>query len=210
MNSYHQEFENLLKLRGFTYGGGRIDPKNQFFYVNIPKNASNYLDRLFSHSGWNVANLLDIDVRQVRCIVVLRDPVERWLSAITQYAASTLGEHMGQPFVDAYNPVLEKILFDQVVFDDHTMPQYYFFDRAKYQYNVEYFWHDDSLVQRMSHRYGLRLDQEFEGNETSSDANKKIVVDFLRSRINNNKTLLQAVKSRYREDYRLINRIQFQ
>lgn len=210
MNSFYQEFENNLKDRGLHYGGGRIDPNNQFFYLNIPKNASNFLDRLFAHSGWDVANLQDINTKKISCVVVLRDPVERWLTGITQYAMSTLGEFVGAEFVNNYNPVVEKLLFNQLVFDDHTMPQYYFFDCVKYQYNVNYFYHDATLVQRMATRYNLQLDQEFEGNTTHTNPDKKTMVDFLRSQVNQNKNLLEAIKSKYREDYRLINTVQFQ
>lgn len=210
MNSFYQEFEDHLKSRGFTYGGGRIDKNNQFFYLNIPKNASNYLDRLFAHSDWNIANLETIDIKKTRCIIVLRDPVERWLSAIVQYAMSTLGEHVGHKFVENYNAVTEKLLFDQVIFDDHTMPQYYFFDRVKYQYSTEYFYHNSDMIPHMAKRYNLKLDQEFEGNTTKSNIDKQIMMDFLRTRINQDKNLINAIKNRYREDYRLINSVQFQ
>ena len=208
MNSYYQEFEHHLQQRGFTYGGGRIDPGSQHFYVNIPKNASNFLDRLFAHNGWNVANLDDIKEKKIRCVVVLRDPVERWISAVTQYASSVMGEYQGQKFVEQYTPVVERLLFDQIIFDDHTMPQYYFFDQVKYQYNVEYFWHDSTVVQRMADRYSLVLDQDFEGNHTRSNPDKQIVSDFLHERINQNQQLLTAIQTKYQEDYRLINRIQ--
>ena len=36
------------------------------------------------------------------------------------------------------------------------------------------------------------------------------MMDFLRSQVNQNKNLLEAIKSKYREDYRLINTVQFQ
>ena len=88
--------------------------------------------------------------------------------------------------------------------------QYYFFDKVKYQYNVEYFWHDSTVVQRMADRYSLVLDQDFEGNHTRSNADKQIVSDFLHERINQNQQLLTAIQTKYQEDYRLINRIQFE
>ena len=183
MNSYHQEFENTLRQRGFTYGGGRIDARGQYFYINIPKNASNYLDRLFAHSGWEIANLSGIDEKKTRCVVVLRDPVQRWISAFVQYAMSVMGEHVGQKFVDGYTPVTERLIFDQIIFDDHTMPQYYFFDRVKYQYNMDVFHYDNTVIQRMSDRYGLRLDTDFEANRTSENKDKQIMTEFLQHRI---------------------------
>jgi hypothetical protein len=210
VNSFYQEFEDNLKNRGLHYGGGRIDHSNQYFYLNIPKNASNFLDRLFAHSGWNVANLRDIDSTKIRCIIVLRDPIERWLTGITQYAMLTLGTSVGNEFVKNYNSVVEKLLFDQVVFDDHTMPQYYFFDCVKHHYNIDYFYYDSTVVQRMANRYNLQLDQEFEGNTTQTNTTKKTMMDFLRSQVNQNKNLLEAIKSKYREDYRLINNVEFQ
>jgi hypothetical protein len=210
VNTFYQEFEDILRQRGFTYGGGRIDATGQHFYINIPKNASNYLDRLFAHSGWGVANLSTIDEKRIRCIMVLRDPVERWLSAFVQYAMSTMGEHVGQQFVDNYSPVVERLIFDQIVFDDHTMPQYYFFDRIKYQYNLDAFWYDNTVALRMASKYRLRLDQDFEANRTSANTDKQIMTDFLRGRLEQDPHLLSAVKNRYQEDYRLIHRTQLQ
>jgi len=123
---------------------------------------------------------------------------------------SVMGEYAGSQFVKNYNPVVETLLFDQIIFDDHTMPQYYFFDDIKYQYGTQYFYHDSTLVTRMAQCYNLQLDQEFEGNKTESNINKKIMMDFLRSRIDQNKNLFSAIRSKYKEDYRLINTVQFQ
>lgn len=210
MNSFYQEFEHSLRQRGLTYGGGRLAPGGQLFYINIPKNASNYLDRLFAHNQWDVANLASIDEKKVRCVVVLRDPVERWLSAFVQYAMSVMNGMVGQQFVDNYSPVVERLIFDQIIFDDHTMPQYYFFDRVKYQYNMDVFWYDDSVATRMAAKYNLKQDQAFEGNRTQDNSDKQIMTDFLRSRITQDRELLSAVRNRYQEDYRLINRTQLQ
>jgi hypothetical protein len=210
VNSFYQEFENSLKHRGLTYGGGRINPSGDYFYLNIPKNASNFLDRLFAHSGWDIDNIDSIDCEKTCSIIVLRDPVERWLTGITQYALSTLGSHVGTQFVENYNLVIEQLLFDQIIFDDHTMPQYYFFDRVKGHSNVEYFYHNHTLIERMAFKHNLKLDQQFEGNTTESNATKKIMMDFLQDRLNQNKNLLDAVKSKYHEDYRLINSVPLQ
>ena len=66
------------------------------------------------------------------------------------------------------------------------------------------------MVQRIANRYNLQMDQEFEGNTTQTNTTKKTMMDFLRSQVNQNKNLLEAIKSKYREDYRLINTVEFQ
>ncbi len=210
MNSFYREFEATLGARGLTYGGGRINPEHELFYLNIPKNASGFLDRLFSDSGWTVANLNTMDTNKISCVIVLRDPVDRWISGVTQYLVTVMGHSVGQRFVDEYNHVVEQLLFDQVIFDDHTMPQYYFFDQVQYKFSNQYFLFDSTVTQRLRARFALSPATEFEANDSASDANKKIMIDFIRNRINNNKNLYQHIKSKYQQDYRIINSVQLQ
>ena len=79
-----------LRKRGYGYGSGVLSPDARQFIVNIPKNASSYILDWASRHKWTAAEILEHprrnDVQEV--IVVLRDPVNRWISGIGQYLTS--------------------------------------------------------------------------------------------------------------------------
>ena len=74
--------------RGYGENSGMLSPDRKKFIVNIPKNASSYiLDWTRAHA-WITATLDNNwpDVEEI--IVVLRDPLNRWISGMSQYLKS--------------------------------------------------------------------------------------------------------------------------
>ena len=84
-------------------------------YVYIPKNASSWTKPNLRDWGWQFYNY-HTDQLNKTAIVVLRDPVERWLSGIAEYFA--LYQNTTNDLVD--NKSLQQIIFDRITFDDHT------------------------------------------------------------------------------------------
>jgi hypothetical protein len=130
---------------------------HSFVYVNIPKNAStwmtdamgsatnccgfNYLNNSFtgSHQSWHAA------AREAKrtYLVLLRDPVSRWLSGLAQNQIGidpTKPRHYSQM---GWDRVLEK-----VVFDDHTEPQASFVSGIDTR-NIVWFWVDHTLSEQV-------------------------------------------------------------
>jgi hypothetical protein len=137
--------QQLLARRGYTYGSGILSPNHLQFVVNIPKNASSFVLDWTSRFGWR-ANQLDPNAHRVgELIVVLRDPVDRWVSGISQYINTYILSVQGpngpvfsdeavsaefdyvmsaDDFVKHYNQLTERLLFDVIYqFDDHVWPQ---------------------------------------------------------------------------------------
>jgi hypothetical protein len=206
-NSFYTEFESNLAVRGFTYGGGRISPDQKYFYINIPKNASSYLDQLCSYNGWPICNVAQIN--HVTPIIVLRDPVDRWVSGITQYLHSfVLNSHnvralSGQDFIAQYSDIFERLLFDQVIVDDHTMPQYYFIDGIDHE-KAKYFYFGPTLDNEFRSEFNLSPVKVNE-NRGSDNINKQVVSAYIQQRLNNDPTLLATIKRCYQKDYTLIS-----
>jgi len=207
-NSFFAEFEFTLARRGFTYGGGRISPDNQYFYINIPKNASTYLDQRLSHNGWNIGNSSNGSVAHLTPVVVLRDPVDRWISGITQYLNSfVLNAYNGRAlsakdFINQYCEIFERFLFDQVIVDDHTMPQYYFVDDIDLN-RAKYFYFGPTLSDDFVLHFNLDpvvVDQ----NRRSDNINKRTIATYIQQRLEDSR-LLSVIKTRYARDYELIN-----
>ena len=177
-------FRNYWQNKGSEFGKCHTLPNSPWFWVNIPKNASSFTQTLFAHElDWEPYNYFDMDTSDKTSIVVLRDPIERWISGIAEYINLY---HKNFDFNQVNNQMLAWI-FDRVAFDDHTDAQIYFIQGIDFQKTI---WFkcgmdfENKLVRWME---SVRLVQpqfiipdcvrEFE-NVTLSNANKKIFKNF--------------------------------
>jgi len=110
----------------------------EYVWFHIPKNASTFGDEIFVN---NLKFKLEYDfsiIEQNKKIVCfLRDPVDRWLSGMSQYIYFT----HSRDILD--NPNFVKVLFDGLCFDRHTAPQSLFLNNVKRQ-KLIFFDLDDS------------------------------------------------------------------
>ena len=87
----HQKFlkqiAKHLNNKGFGYGSGHLSHSKNQFYVNIPKNASSYISVWLINNKWQ-SKIYNNSDRAREAIIVLRDPVDRWVSGISQYLSS--------------------------------------------------------------------------------------------------------------------------
>jgi len=121
---------------GHSYCVVRTDPLRCLIWVNIPKNASswvkhhtpgflfNYHTQKFSEN--NETNH-DIDVstlnpalQNARYVVILRDPINRWITGLAQYLQGYDGDSSHPLHIDNVD---WDMIFDTVVFDGHTRSQ---------------------------------------------------------------------------------------
>ena len=131
--------------------------QHSYVYVNIPKNAStwmtdvmgsaatncrfNYLDDVFAgeYQSWHGAAK-----RAARSyIILLRDPVARWLSG---FAQNQIGLDPRKP--RHYSQIGWDRVFEKIVFDDHTEPQTSFVTGINTKH-VVWFWVDKTLAQQV-------------------------------------------------------------
>lgn len=206
-HTYLDEYEHRLQQNGFVYGGGLLAPDQQHFYVNIPKNASSYLEQVFVDNGWTVNNLMDLVQQQtVYPIIFVRDPVERWISGCAQYLIGI--KNFNQPIMELYNPLIEGLLFDKVVFDDHTMPQYYFFHKAGISMdNVRCFRLDGNYKEKIYNRLLVNFYDNYPDhvyNRSVDHSEKQSLIVALTEKLNQNSTLKEKIKQRYATDYWLL------
>lgn len=201
--------------RGVVAGGMFV--KGNFCYVPIPKNSSSYIGNLLVRNSWNSVNFLTMSFPNEKIIVLLREPTDRWLSGMTQYLCSYLlieGRTVDD-IIKNWNSLLTDIVFDKVVFDDHTECQNYFlrglpkdqcvfFDSSNHpelairdylkSYNTELIIDHPSL---------LDIDRNI---STVEDGRAQLAL-FLKSMIDKDNRLAERLKYVYREDYKLWNNI---
>lgn len=213
--------------RGYQPGSGVIDRSHQRFILHIPKNASSFISHWTTRSGqWHVHTLTDCqdhdDLQQM--IIVLRDPVERWLSGFAQYACSWLlnasrffdtatgpGQNFqrrtGQEFVQHYNWMTERLIFDNVeIFDDHVWPQSCFFRDILPDVPRRFFVLDHDFDHRFAQYLDLPApDPDLDRNIGDANPDVRQIRQFLKSRMQDVPELLRCVKQVYEQDYHLID-----
>lgn len=180
---------------------------------------------------WHVHTLAnhqhDADLKEM--IVVLRDPVQRWISGFAQYACgwvinasgffdTTTGpgpefqRKTGREFVENYNWVAERLIFDNLeTFDDHVWPQTAFLQNLLPDVPRRYFLLDRDFERKFAQYLDLPVPSpNLDRNVGDSDPEMRQIQQFLRLRINQVPELLEAIRRAYHQDYDMINSLQCQ
>lgn len=198
-----------LIARGYEPGGGMLCPTSGVFYLNIPKNASTYLTNILYNNGWNYHSA---DCSQVnQCIVVLRDPIDRWVSGFATYASSWLlsAGYGSDHFVEDYTPLVERLIFDNLVFDDHTTPQAEFVSQLP-AIDVTYFKLNKNIIQQIGKHLNISLTvTDVDTNASGSNYDQKQITTFIQHQIDNDPVLKSRIIERYKNDFNLISSVQF-
>jgi len=209
-----------------------IDQSHQRFILDIPKNASSFIMDWTTRTGrWHVHTLTDASNHDSlqEVIIVLRDPVQRWLSGFAQYASSWIlnasgffetdqgpsqdfQRSSGREFVEQYNWITERLIFDNLeIFDDHVWPQTWFFHDLLPAVPRCYFVLDDNF----NHDFAQYLDlpepsPDLDRNAGDSNEDAREIQQFLRTRIHAVPELMAAIKRAYRQDYDLKGSLRWQ
>jgi hypothetical protein len=129
-------------------GHGYIANNKKFAYLNIPKNGSTNIKKVFGGEYCDLSKLRLFP--ECVLLIVLRDPVERFFSGCYEY----LQRNYNGP-LDAH---LYPLLYDAKVFDEHTEHQHYFLDTTDTT-NARYFYLDNKFSKRFKKSTGLRVMQ---------------------------------------------------
>lgn len=202
----------MIPDRGYNPGGGMLSPNQDIFYLNIPKNASTYLTNVLKVNNWSHWNILENNKSIKSSIVFVRDPVDRWISGFATYAALHLfGYGYGSDhFINDYNDLSKRIIFDQIIFDDHTDFQVKYITQIL-DYNPVFFRYNENLIQQITSflGYDLNTTVTVDANHSESNFDTKQISQFMKKQINCNLDLKARVIQHYNKDYEFINSIEF-
>lgn len=197
---------------GYNPGGGMFLPSLGLFYLNIPKNASTYLTNVLKENNWIHWNIRDNPTSIKTTIAFIRDPLERWVSGFATYAALHLfGPGYGSDhFVEDFNELTKRIIFDQIIFDDHTDFQVNYVQQIL-NYNPVFFRYNKNIIQQINCFLGQDLNTNIVVNDNASDSNfdTRQVAQFIQKQIDSCPDLKARIVSRYKKDYDFINQIEF-
>lgn len=221
---------DYLATRGFGYGSGLLSPDCRQFLLNMPKNASSFMLGWGTRQGWTQAIVGDTCGWHLceELIVVLRDPLDRWVSGIAQYINTYIlsvqgpngpvrdhslyhdeNYHMpADEFLSLYNQTCERIIFDQINrFDDHVWPQCDLFADLLPDRNRKYFYIDKDFVQNVSSYLNWPIYQDLDSNSGDNNQNMYLLQKFFQNRLKARPDLAQRVRQAYAKDYALIQSV---
>jgi hypothetical protein len=207
----HPLRNNYWVRRGYVTGTCMYHSELKKCYINIPKNASSFIRETFKDVGWKHMHLgmhMDID----NYIVILRDPIERWITGIAQHITSNvLGENFGSThYLEQNNELVNRLIFDQVVFDDHTEQQSWFLEPFDLK-DAVFFYCDANLNRNLDSYFANRfqlMNKPYVNTSASQFDNSNLVKHF-KTLVYNNKTYYNRIKSYFLRDYDLINSVNF-
>lgn len=213
--------------RGFGYGSGTLSPELSQFIVNIPKNASSYMLDWARRHQWMTTVADDHSDTITEMIVILRDPLDRWVSGIVQYLNTYILSVQGpngpvfpdEPYsphnwsmdavqwIDAYNQTTERLIFDVVNrFDDHVWPQHEFVENLLPAVKRKYFLLDHNFDAAIADYLGFAPYSDLDSNSAGNNANMRLLQKFFVDRLQQRPDLAQRVIKAYAKDYELIAR----
>ena len=200
-----------------------------YVYVNIPKNASSWMKENFGGFKFDrINNLFLSEVSSIitaqrgliapkKYLVILRDPVSRWLSGFAQHFWEWDPLHIGHY---AHQPA--DFWFQTVNFDEHTRPQIHFLHELDYE-NTIWFDCDANLIDNVKSWMAGKFDHKIEGLDNNLDnrynvtdrtpgkygVSKQQVIDHVQSVLDCNPAYKQKLLDFYQEDIALRKSVEF-
>jgi hypothetical protein len=196
-----------------------VDSISKLIYVQIPKNASCWFKHHFMPADAYNYYKDGFDDNENLALVVLRDPVERWISGIAQYLVGFTPGH--KFYIDNID---WESLTTQVVLDEHTQPQSDFIANLPTD-NIVWFKCDSNLPNNFidfMKKYNVNIKLLDENNDVTNIFNvtKKVqpgshtvaqqtIVDKIINNLNENPKYLDRIKEFYQNDYKLYNTVPY-
>jgi hypothetical protein len=184
---------------GHRLGECWVDKVNNITYVHIPKNASSFIKGTLIGCGgfWQRSDTL---INSNENLIVLRDPIDRWCSGITQY------------LYNSKQLISEDRIFSKITFDDHTDLQTYFLQGVDID-NSTFMCVDENLRNNLAdwinnHGYRTNVDIAIQYNSSRDDdriRTKNYYVELLEQQ----PELVLKLKDYFAEDYKLIESVKF-
>lgn len=201
-------FLDYYKERGHQFGECMSRADSELMYVYIPKNATSWTKPNLQDWGWEFYNYHTDGLMHKTALVVLRNPVERWVSGIAEYL------YLYHRDIDTaqFNTAFYDIVFDKVAFDDHTERQSYFINGLDRSRCVFFNFDNDYRVKfskfltehNMPNRYYNYEPQHVSDN----DAKRREFKKLFREQLQNSKYLNQ-IEDYFRQDLQLIESVNF-
>jgi len=188
----------------------RINSSNNVVWINVPKNSSTLINGYLKNLNWqevsDVTPFNDVD----SFLVVLRDPISRWVSGITEY----MHRYHANFELDQATDLLKDIIVEKKFFDNHTVPQYAFLNQIPKEKCV-YFRMDTNLTENFQDYLEKHCNisnnslQYIGKTNSSNDSLKKAQLKEFFNSIVNVPKYREQIETFYEYDFLLFNSASF-
>ena len=199
------QFLDQWKFRGHSYGECMTHHYLDLMYVYIPKNASTWTKDKLSKHKWDNANYHHDNLNK-KPVVILRDPIERWLSGMAEYLTRF------HPTIKLDSEETLDVLFYKVIFDDHTERQVNFLHGLD-AFKCIFFWCDEDYRNKFSEFisdiHGQNTFNSEPYKQVSNDSfERRYFKQTLANALNTKTVYKTKLEQHYAQDYILIEKIQ--
>lgn len=203
-------------------GSFYISEKHPVCYIPIPKNASTWSTSYFrdilnwqwgkddsirsDHNYWKLWSTINYH----RKIVILRDPLERWVSGVCEYVSKTVPDF-------EINKMFIGYLFNKKLFDAHTVFQVNFINNLEVD-KIDFFYVNENLEKNLTNYLSKTITLEYKPipinlyRNDSSEVKKnqeQLLIQLLKELLEKNANLKSDLMNFYQSDYKLINSVKF-
>lgn len=193
-----------------VYGECLFNPIKQLMFVKIPKCASTWCDNYLARLGqvdtkntWHGGNFQDPGLSEYRSLVVLRDPIDRWISVMPAREKILALQNESNLITE----ILDTLCDEQYSTDEHLAPQQDFISGLNLEKTV-FFEFGPDLGQNFSmFLQSQGLDHVDTGNflnlgpaDTVKDTWKSLL---------EHKDISNKIKEIYYKDYKLLGSVKF-
>ena len=200
------DFLNQWQHKGHCYGECMTHPDSDLMYIHIPKNASSWTKPNLQDWGWEFFNYHQ-DSLNKHAIIVLRDPIERWISGIAEYF-TLYHPNLSLSFHETYD-----VIFDKITFDDHTERQVNFIDGIDTD-NATFFWCDKNYRENFSNfikeHLGDNAYSRYDYQHVSENSpNRHRIKNIITRLLETEPKYKQQLENYFKRDYELIAKVKF-
>lgn len=189
------------------FGTCHVRHNQHLMYVNVPKNATAWMKRVFNSSNsadfYNIQNLEEYQI-----IIILRDPIERWFSGMSEYIKRDSGVNPNSEIFN--NKDVLNILTKTGSLDEHTDLQCRFIEDLPKD-NIVYFDCDANLHKNIFHWFDKNnfMYNPFKDLHHTTDGVFKSIVNNLKDQILGNQRLKSKLLKYLDQDVKLYKQTQF-
>lgn len=203
-------FINYYRDRGHVFGECWSKSDTDLMYINIPKNATSWTKPNLQDWGWECYNYHTDNLYHKKALVVLREPVDRWISGIAEYMYLYHRQNVNYQVMDL---AFVDLVFDKIAFDDHTEKQIYFLDGIDLN-NCVFFKFGPEYRQQFStylDQIGMpnKYHQTSYRHVSNDSEERRSFKNIFSQQIKTNSKYLDKVKQYFKDDYDLINTTKF-